>query len=369
MFLRQITILLLCAMGIYSCNRAPNTSADYTIKCESVDTDIFISDSVKNVDFIVLRSDDRHLVGDIDKVIIYEDNIYIGDYTTQAVYIYDLLGNFISVIDHHGRGPGEYVNIQNFIVSDNNVYIYDFYLNKILIYNSINSSFLYELNLPFNISDFELLSNGDFLFACTPSVGDPNIDPDLRYRLIITDSQLKIKNKYLKYKNKEYDAFIFNNPLSPYEDKVLYASSSKDRYYILSRINGNIEETIDIEFSKSVPHSKRSDITYFENENYSYQCDAPIMCQQYIAFKFVNGEFGSEHFYHTQNQVNMSNISDSASNMVFGVVGSYQNCFISDWGGSETYKYAVSAGFNRASSDEEALILADIPYIVLYYMK
>lgn len=366
--MRYINRLLLCAMVLASCNRTYNIPADDTIQFQQVDTKVFISDSVNNIDYVVLMSDSKSFIGNIDKVFISDDCIYVGDYVSQKVHIYDLSGNLTSILDHRGRGPGEYVVIRNFVVNGNYIYIYDLYQNKILVYNSQNSSFLYDLNLPFLISDFEVFANGDFLFACTPSIGDPNIEPDLRYRLIITDSQLNIKDKHLKYDNKESDAFIFNNPLSPCGDKILYASASQDRYYVLSRTDGSIEEIIDIKFLKNVPLNKRSDLSYFENGDYTYQCDAPIMCNQYVAFKFVDGENGAEYFYHTQQGLFMSNNPETASNMVFGVVGSYQNCFISDWGGSDTYKYAVSDGFNRASPDEEALILADNPYIVLYYM-
>ena len=196
-------------MVIAGCNRTDDLPADNTIQFQIDDTDVFVSDSVNYIDFVVLMSDSANLIGNIDKVFVYDDCIYVGDFTSQKVHIYDLSGNLTSILNHRGRGPGEYVGIQNFVVSGNYIYVYDFYQNKILVYNSQNSSFLYDLDLPFLISDFEVLTNGDFLFACTPSIGDPKIDPDLRYRLIITDSQLNINDKHLKYDNEESDAYIF----------------------------------------------------------------------------------------------------------------------------------------------------------------
>jgi len=59
----------------------------------------------------------KALFGDADKIIRYKDRIYLMDRVqTKSVIVYDTLGQFISLIAKHGRGPDEYLQLTDIFI-------------------------------------------------------------------------------------------------------------------------------------------------------------------------------------------------------------------------------------------------------------
>ena len=66
------------------------------------------SEVFNKVNYITVQLPLESSIGQADKVIITEDNIFIGDfYQNPKVIILDKEGNFLSCINAFGEGPGE----------------------------------------------------------------------------------------------------------------------------------------------------------------------------------------------------------------------------------------------------------------------
>lgn len=79
--------------------------------------DIHTTSLIKDCKIIPLETNDSVLVGKIDKVIIYHDRLYVGDFSkTNSVYIFDMQGNFHHKISRQGRGSEEYLALNDMFI-------------------------------------------------------------------------------------------------------------------------------------------------------------------------------------------------------------------------------------------------------------
>lgn len=363
----RYTIISLCSIFVIIGCRSEYKEID-VLSLYDNDKHRSISDNIADIDFIALQNDDANIIGNVDKVIMDDSYVYVGDYKSRKICIYEHDGSFVGSINRYGRGPGEYNEIREFSVNDSYVYILDNFTDKLIVYNKTDFTYDTEFKLPFNAWDFEVLNNGEFIFAYAPMHGHNHVASQLRYRLIVTDSQLQIKERLLGYKNKESDVFAFKNYLTSYNDIIIYSSFAEDAYSLISKNNGEMMRTVNIQLPNQIPLTERSNIQYVTDGVYSYQYETPIMCGDYIAFRFaIDGE-GYDYFLDDSNNVFMTN-SDKDVKNIFGVVGSCDDCYISYWGSSEIYEMLISNGFPQASTTTEELILNDYPYLVLYHMR
>jgi hypothetical protein len=118
----------------------------------------------KHISYIPLETNDKCLIGDIEKIIIKHDKIHVADFTVaKALFVFDIQGKFLFKIDRKGKGPGEYVNFHDFdIFSNGDIYIWDVDLCKFLIFSS-NGTFIQDLKLKHRADYFCILDNQFYL--------------------------------------------------------------------------------------------------------------------------------------------------------------------------------------------------------------
>lgn len=68
-----------------------------------------------DVDYILLDPKDV-IIGKIDKIEFFEDRLFILDEKSAAIYIFNRTGQFIRKICNKGRGPGEYLYLNDFSI-------------------------------------------------------------------------------------------------------------------------------------------------------------------------------------------------------------------------------------------------------------
>lgn len=74
-----------------------------------------------------LETTKESLIDKVDKIIFYNDKIFIMDKKiSKAIFVFDLQGKFLFKISNIGKGIGEYITLTDFIVNNDNVEIYDF---------------------------------------------------------------------------------------------------------------------------------------------------------------------------------------------------------------------------------------------------
>ena len=77
----------------------------------------FITEFVDSAYFVQLSSDE--LIGNITKLQIFEDRIYVLDrFSAKKVFIFDMQGKLLKVIDDQGGGPKEYIHLGDMHINE-----------------------------------------------------------------------------------------------------------------------------------------------------------------------------------------------------------------------------------------------------------
>lgn len=361
----RLMALVLMTSVVLSCGRYSNDIHVRTIDCDEYAISPTASDHIADVAYIVLQGH----IGQVDDLRISSDQIFVADYKNHIVSVYGFDGGLKGVINKVGRGPGEYIEIRAFAVDDRYVYILDSFTRRILFYDIKTLSFDHECSLPFHVWDFEILNDGGFVLACAPMQPGMTKESSLRYRVFITDSIMNVKKRMFEYEDSRSDAFAFRNYISSFDDKVIYSSFDMDGYHVLSKDNGEVLESVCIDFEHGLSDENRSVLSDVYGTGYSYQYDVPVMCDGYMMFKFVINNVGQEIMLSLNDCMFLSNSPDKVYKSIFGVKGSHEDLFISYWGDDQIYDMMISNGFTRASVADEARIKDGDTFLILYRMQ
>ncbi|MBQ7823698.1 MAG: 6-bladed beta-propeller [Bacteroidaceae bacterium] len=150
---------------ITGCNTPDNTEQESglpRIKA-SLNESVNISDFAESIRVIRLSNDS--IVRDIEKLLIDDaGNFYIIDSKGTTLQKFDKNGKFISQISRRGKGPGEYLEIYDFDIDNNQIIIYDSNRDD-LMYFDMEGNFLSmkPTGLDYYLS---FVSVNDTVYAC-----------------------------------------------------------------------------------------------------------------------------------------------------------------------------------------------------------
>ncbi len=99
----------------------PRVESDYTeidaTDMKALSYTEFIDEFIDDVHFVQLSSDE--LIGNITKLQIFEDRIYVLDsFSAKKVFIFDMQGKLLKVIDDQGGGPKEYCQLGDMYINE-----------------------------------------------------------------------------------------------------------------------------------------------------------------------------------------------------------------------------------------------------------
>ena len=116
-FLR-ISALIACLTGFCSCSNSTNNNTPI-IDVKSVIGKGAIhntSEFIKDIKYIPLETGPNSMVGDIKKIVVENNNIYISD-NQAKISVFDLEGRYLNTLNKRGRGPEEYTTIADYAVN------------------------------------------------------------------------------------------------------------------------------------------------------------------------------------------------------------------------------------------------------------
>ena len=135
-----------------------------------------MSTLVDSIHYLPLATDDKYLIGNIDKLIVTDDFLYIIDKNISfSIYCFNKKGEFVRKIGNRGASNKEYVSITDVNIYNEKIYIWDGSSRKLLIYksngnyiNSISSDYAAEAIAILNDSLARFLTyavHGDFFYC------------------------------------------------------------------------------------------------------------------------------------------------------------------------------------------------------------
>lgn len=114
----------------------------------------------KNIEYIPLETNEECLISEITKIQNTDRKLYVLSKKQKSVFIFDLLGNYITKIAEFGEGPGKYSGISDFLVKDEFMYLLTEPRRSIYKYN-LNGDFIQEIKTNDHyFYEFEMVSKG-----------------------------------------------------------------------------------------------------------------------------------------------------------------------------------------------------------------
>lgn len=202
--MRNIFYTLLLSVALMACTseNRPVVQAGQTWNLDVEHADTLLRHAVDSIRFLALESgEDSELYG-IDKLIVKNGLVYLADFRAGKIVAYDESGRSRFVLDAKGEGPEEYLEMRSFAADDSCIYTLDNYRHSLNVYGCRDGRYRKSLKLPFVAWDMEVLPDGSFIFAYSPGRGGKPSMNQGRYRIFITDRDLKIEKRLLPMKRR-----------------------------------------------------------------------------------------------------------------------------------------------------------------------
>ncbi|HTO16395.1 MAG TPA: 6-bladed beta-propeller [Edaphocola sp.] len=216
-------------------------------------------DSVFTVESILpLKSNETSIINFIGKVYYVNSGYVLWDNFQNNIYKYDKKGNCLWKITTKGRGPGEFVHINDICLDYNEKYLFvldGMQQRKVLKYSVLSGEFLTDKKVGFSAVAFHQFCSGDFAFYTGNNRTENNKTPNCN--IILTDSTFQVvktgvsfDNKWLgisiKHGNSSFfpigkDSIIFSPQLPEIGDVYLLTTETIKPFYRFVTQNNHLK--------------------------------------------------------------------------------------------------------------------------------
>ncbi len=124
-----------------------------------------LSKIAKNIRIIPLETTPQCLISSVKSFTVTDKNIYVNN-NGKSCLLFTRDGKFVSPVGSNGRGPNEYLNVENIWIQGDKAVIFDIYANNLLMYDRAGKFILSakpEGYLKNNLTALELLPDGNIV--------------------------------------------------------------------------------------------------------------------------------------------------------------------------------------------------------------
>jgi hypothetical protein len=210
-------LLLYSVFFLVSCNPKTDTESgfSYQPEVELITNELKFTDIVDEYKYVKLETNDSCLIGNVKQLLIHESKIYV---LSDGVFCFNMDGKFLFSILQKGRGPGEFLKIENIGIDDDRLYLVS--TRKILFYNSNSGEYLKSINTEYYITYLYLYGNNMYMDV----LSNPQNKPDKigRFYSSQLDDQKVIEGILPDISNKFMSSpFVTYNKCLYYTDPLL----------------------------------------------------------------------------------------------------------------------------------------------------
>lgn len=305
-------LILIIFLSI-SCDRQKNNSSTPltyhgnidTIKIDTTHV-IQAKHVISNLKIIRLETTSSILIGGIDKLLWIDDKIIIVDKRkAKNIFVFDTTGHYLNSIGKIGRGPTEYIGIDDvsLIPESNAISVLDRGTKKIKIFD-LKGNFIRSENLPFYLNNIEYLNQ--YLKIGSLIGRYPNgTEKYAGYSLFTFDKNWQIINYAFKDPFKPNFKFTSINTLKKYNNNIFYTPPFQN---MICEVDQNgINNIYKIDFlGKGIPEYKLLNTSdqEFSHLLSQYKYFDGIFCnlKDYLILKTVKKQREETYFYNKLNR-------------------------------------------------------------------
>lgn len=317
----QLLSIVLFNFLFFSCQQRESTNSDNSetirISKKEIQDEIDISKMVGEVRYVELETTETSLIGQVSKLITHKDKIYITDrFIVSKIYIFDADGRFVTTVSSIGKGPGEYMTLDDIAIDSyrDELLISDASNQKIIVFD-LEGKFLREFKTPYWVSNVYALRDHYLLYLYDTNDEEHNL-------LVLEKHNLAVVNKLFP-KVLGRDGFTHSAPFFESSNETLFTFSLVNEIYNITDIEtGSIKAKYILDF-KDHPtlkefEKKSTDEVYDFITNGSY-CYWPFNInetERWLMFNFMLGDQKKFAFY-DKNEKSI-HLGDSVTNHTDG---------------------------------------------------
>jgi len=198
---------------------------------------ISLTDVYDSVVIIPLKT--KSPIGNIERIFFKNDNMYIWDENGGKVWGFKSNGDSLFCIDKQGKGPDEYIRIDDVSISDlGYINILDVSQHKLLSYD-INTELRESKKFDKWVHNYCSVDGYDYLFSATPD------QPEGHYVDVMKNSE-KIESYFATTHNWHFSHTSF----LPVKDSVFFTRFYDDRIYYFK--DGNLNTGYSVNFGNDI---------------------------------------------------------------------------------------------------------------------
>lgn len=296
-YLQLLSILSLIIMTGCSTNNNNLVNLDH-VNIIKINPTSYLQQSekiYKNVSFIPLETNDDVIIGNIEKIEICENWILILDNQSNAIYIFDLLGNYLNAIKSIGDGPKEYKVITDFSFNNEKqtITVLDLGLLKILEFG-VDGSFISGKQNKFHARKFQCINSNENLYFSDNSTNLGN-DISINDNIFICNKQFKLISSFLPIKENLLGFHLeLGTPITKYKTKININIPFNDTIY--SYDQGSLNASWHIDFGKykidesyltELANNPRNSLNKIVNSNYVFNVTNFFESSKHIVFQYM----------------------------------------------------------------------------------
>lgn len=216
--LKTLAFILIGVMIFSSCKKseshALNGKGTLWSCTEFSDNPLILSSLVESYRLLPLETNDTSLLGGINKIVYHDNLIYLLDkrYTAKVFAFTANDGKFVRKFGKIGNGPGEYSNIDDFSIDEENRKVYMLADRNRLITYTLDGDYVSAKQLPFMATHFEYMKNR-FFFVCDLTDMD---------NLLITDMDFNLLSSHFPNEVYKSNYRVLIHPLQKKENELLF---------------------------------------------------------------------------------------------------------------------------------------------------
>lgn len=213
--------------------------------------------------YVKLETTDRSLIGNITKMKILDNKIFILDGRPSNLFVFAKDGRFLNKIGRKGKGPNEYSVIRDFSIDKKNkkVIIYDD-IASILLYYNFDGKISKKEKFPFRFWNFYLNDNKFFFY--TGLSENKHIKYVEKYNLATRDLNSTFVEKFAIPINNKQANFVAKNHFS-FNSNIPTFSLGVERNVIYDLSNDKVSAMYKIDFGKLTINKDHLDSKQFRN--------------------------------------------------------------------------------------------------------
>jgi hypothetical protein len=219
-FVAKITYAVLILLLFNSCKVKTNEQIP-SVSLTDISGNVKIADVFDEFEYIALETSEESIFGTVNKLIIHDNKFFILDkFKMNKIFVFHDDGTFSHTVGSEGGGPGEYRNVEDFIIDKEK--------NRVIILCYPSLAYIYDMNGKF-IETKKISSSVMFWSICNYSNGyicstnhQTATEGENARLAFIFDKDFNLKYKLFDVLPVQVSFPTFVSPLYSDDDEIIY---------------------------------------------------------------------------------------------------------------------------------------------------